>query len=240
MPLFETESLVLKTYNLAEADRIVVFLTREHGLVRGVAKGAKRLKSKFGSTLEPFSTVQLTYFQKEDRDLVSVQQVELLRSSFEVASDPSFLHTYSYIADLLLSFVPQGDPNETLYRMVKACIVSGGSRAEELASIRFYFEVWLLRLGGYIPDWSRCNICKRTFSPDESASVMPDFQLACSECRKASVGTHLNGTHRDLFFQAQRLAPDEFKIAATGHADAVTETSDVLKRIIATVIGREV
>ena len=57
MSLIETESLVIKSYNLAEADRIVVFLTREHGMVRGVAKGAKRLKSKFGSSLEPFSVV---------------------------------------------------------------------------------------------------------------------------------------------------------------------------------------
>ena len=64
MALIETESLVLKSYNLAEADKIVVLLTHDHGVVRGVAKGAKRLKSKFGSGLEPFSVVHSTYFQK--------------------------------------------------------------------------------------------------------------------------------------------------------------------------------
>ena len=70
MPLIETESLVLKSYNLAESDKIVVLLTREHGVVRGVAKGAKRLKSKFGSGLEPFSVVMATYFEKESSELV--------------------------------------------------------------------------------------------------------------------------------------------------------------------------
>src|SRR5688500_9871184 len=100
MPVVETESLVLKSYNLAEADRIVVFFTREHGVVRGVAKGAKRLKSRFGSSLEPFSTVNLEFFQKEDRELVSIQRVELIRSCFDAASDPAFLRTFSYIADL--------------------------------------------------------------------------------------------------------------------------------------------
>ena len=79
MGLIETEGLVLKSYSLAEADKIVVFLTQEHGLVRGVAKGAKRLKSKFGGSLEPFSIVRLTYFQKEDRELVSIQQSEIGR-----------------------------------------------------------------------------------------------------------------------------------------------------------------
>src|SRR5215210_9357245 len=100
MPLFESESIVLRSYNLSEADRIVVFFTRDHGIVRGVAKGAKRLKSKFGSTLEPFSTVQLTYFQKEDRELVSVQNVELARSRFAPASDPEYLRIFSYLSDL--------------------------------------------------------------------------------------------------------------------------------------------
>src|SRR5215216_5532529 len=89
MPLFETESLVLKSYNLSEADRIVLFFTREHGMIRGVAKGAKRLKSRFGSTLEPFSTVNLQYFHKEDRELVSVQEVELVKSCFDIASQPA-------------------------------------------------------------------------------------------------------------------------------------------------------
>ena len=64
MPLIETESLVIKSYGLAEADRIVVLLTQEHGMIRGVAKGAKRLKSKFGSGLEPFSVVKVEYFEK--------------------------------------------------------------------------------------------------------------------------------------------------------------------------------
>src|SRR5215211_5429436 len=101
MPLVESESLVLKSYSLAEADRIVVFFTRDHGIVRGVAKGAKRLKSRYGSSLEPFSTVNLTYFQKEDRELVSIQQVELLRSFFAHASDPESLSTFAYFADML-------------------------------------------------------------------------------------------------------------------------------------------
>src|SRR5687768_5507300 len=157
MPLFESESLVLKTYNLAEADRIVVFFTRDHGIVRGVAKGAKRLKSRFGSTLEPFSTVMLEYYEKEDRELVGIRRAELIRSSFLEASNPRFLHTFSYIADLLVAFVPPNDANETLYRMVKACIEAGAESSDSLAAMRLYFELWLLRLGGYMPDWKKCD-----------------------------------------------------------------------------------
>ncbi|MEO7658802.1 MAG: DNA repair protein RecO [Pyrinomonadaceae bacterium] len=114
MPLIETESLVIKSYNLAEADRIVVLLTHDHGVVRGVAKGAKRLKSKFGSGLEPFSVVRATYYEKESSDLVSIQRIDLVRSNFSAASNPDFLQKFSYLADLLITFSPPHDPNETL------------------------------------------------------------------------------------------------------------------------------
>src|SRR5688500_9158166 len=98
MGIIETEGLVLKSYGLAEADKIVVFLTQEQGLIRGVAKGAKRLKSRFGGSLEPFSIVRLTYFQKEERELVSIKQCEILKSYFEKASHPHFFQKFAYIA----------------------------------------------------------------------------------------------------------------------------------------------
>ncbi len=91
MALIETEAIVLRTYDLGDADKIVVTLTQHHGLVRGVAKGAKRLKSKFGGTLEPFSIVLVTYLQKEERELVTIQHIELIRSFFKIASEPLFL-----------------------------------------------------------------------------------------------------------------------------------------------------
>lgn len=106
MGLVETEGLILKTYSLAEADKIIVLLTQSEGLVRGVAKGAKRLKSRFGGGLEPFSIIALTYFQKEERELVSISQIELVKSYFESASNPLFLQKFSYLADLLTEFAP--------------------------------------------------------------------------------------------------------------------------------------
>ena len=240
MPLHETESLVLKSYALAEADRIVVFFTRDHGIVRGVAKGAKRLQSRFGSTLEPFSIVNLEYFQKEDRELVSIQRVDLLRSCFESASEPRFLQTFSYIADLLTAFVPPQDPNETLYRMVKACLESADGSAGTLSAVRLYFELWLLRLGGYLPDWNACAICKRPLADDESVDLQADFQLFCPACRKSRSNQIIAGPHREVFHMAQRLDPRQFAGFALDKSDIVLEVSNVLKRIISTVIGREV
>src|SRR3954469_3382188 len=122
MMFVETDSIVLRTYNLAEADKIVVFLTEDHGMVRGVAKGAKRLKSKFGSGLEPFSIVRIAYRQKENVELVGIDKTEIVRSHFASASDPDFLARFAYLGDLLITFSPPHDPNNILYRMVRSCL----------------------------------------------------------------------------------------------------------------------
>ncbi len=240
MPLFETESLVLKSYSLSEADRIVLFFTREHGLVRGVAKGAKRLKSRFGSTLEPFSTVQLSYFQKENSELASIQHVELIRSSFEQASIPAYLQTFSYMADLLSLFAPPHDPNEKLYRMVKACVEAKVATAEQLAALRLYFEIWLLRLGGFLPNWNECAVCGRMMESNESTDVQADFSLLCAGCRRSRSNQTLTGRQRDVFHQVQRVAPADFLASDTDQLEAVQIVSAIMKRIISTVVGKEV
>jgi len=240
MSLIETEGLVLKTYNLAEADRIVLFLTHEHGLVRGVAKGAKRLKSKFGSGLEPYSVVRVTYFQKDAVELVSIQHVELLRSYFAFAADPQVLLKFAYLADLLTMITPPNDPNEDLYRMVRACLDASSQMPDRLESVSTYFELWLLRLGGCLPDWSRCQQCKRMFLQDESANLQASFQLVCSDCRTSRSLTVVKGATRELFLTAQKLSPLRFIEATPNNMSEIRELSEILRRIFATAIGRDV
>ncbi|MDM7922928.1 MAG: DNA repair protein RecO [Pyrinomonadaceae bacterium] len=239
MPLFETESIVLKSYSLAEADRIVVFYTRDHGMVRGVAKGAKRLKSRFGSTLEPFSIVNLEYFLKEDRELVSIQRVDLVRSAFDIASEPSFLQAFSYLADLLTAIAPPHDPNETLYRMVRACLESKVTSAEDLAAISLYFEVWLLRLGGFLPDWSTCSRCRRSLAEFETADLDAEFEILCGECSRGRGIQKVPPTYRHAVRDALRMPPPGFIEAGRERREVIAELSGIFKRLITRAIGTD-
>ena len=239
MPLVESESLVIKSYNLAEADRIVVFLTHDHGVVRGVAKGAKRLKSKFGSGLEPFSIVRVEYFQKDSSELVSIQKIDLVQSNFTAASNPDFLQKFSYLGDLLITMSPPHDPNETLYRMVRACIETAAADPATLLSTGVYFELWLLRLAGYLPDWSKCDECGRTFDHTDESNVRANFHLICGRCRKSS-GRTMDATGREIAAAARRLSPVEFaKFTAEKEKD-LNYLSMILKQLISQSIGREV
>lgn len=239
MGLVETEGLVLKSYGLAEADKIVVFLTQEHGLVRGVAKGAKRLKSKFGGSLEPFSIVRLTYFQKEDRELVSIQQSEIIRSFFEQAVQPQTFQKFAYLVELLSDFAPPSDPNERLYRMARVCLETSDEHPEKVSQMIFYFELWLLKLGGYLPSWERCDICKRELGRPELTSLQINFHLACRNCRKTRGDWTIPAEQREIFLVAQRVSPTKFLELTKDRMDAVGEVSTILKRLISNVLGRE-
>src|SRR4030095_7842188 len=128
MPLVETEALVLRTYNLAEADKIVVCLSRAAGLIRGVAKGCRKLKNRFGASLEPFTLVNLSYYQKENQELVSLRQTEILKSHFNLSSDASILTALAYMGDLLVDFSPPHQANDTLFRMAIPCVERLSSR----------------------------------------------------------------------------------------------------------------
>lgn len=239
MPLVETESLVIKTFNLAEADRIVVFLTREHGVVRGVAKGAKRLKSKFGSSLEPFSVVNVEYFQKDAVDLVSIQKADLIQSYFGAAANPDFLQKFSYLGDLLIAFSPPHDPNETLYRMVKAAIETASAEANSLLGVGVYFELWLLRLAGYMPDWSKCDQCGRMFGDAEETLLRANYHPICMDCSKAS-GRPLSAAARSTALSARRISPSDFAKLTANKADDLNYLSSILKQMISQSLGREV
>ncbi|HEY0659676.1 MAG TPA: DNA repair protein RecO [Pyrinomonadaceae bacterium] len=240
MSLIETEGLILKSYSLAEADKIVIFLTQSQGLVRGVAKGAKRLKSKFGGSLEPFSISQITYFQKEERELVSIRESELIKSYFENASEPVFLQKFAYIAELLTEFAPPHDPNERLYRMVKVCLEAASEIKENLESVVLYFELWLLRLGCYLPDWNKCDNCKRQLNEGEKANLQINFHLLCSSCSKTKSNWVISPVQKEIFNIAQKISPLKFAEFTKERLVDVREISLILKKILSNILGKEV
>src|SRR5215207_7015749 len=80
MPVYTSEALILRTYKLGEADRIVVFLTRDRGKKRGVARGARRAKSRYTGALESLTRAGVAYYERELRDLVRINYVEPQKS----------------------------------------------------------------------------------------------------------------------------------------------------------------
>jgi DNA repair protein RecO (recombination protein O) len=183
MPLYTTEAIILRTYKLGEADRIVVFLTRDRGKRRGVAQGARRMRSRFGGALEPLTRVEVTYFEKESRELVSLNYAEPLSSPLWSIRGDALGHT-GYFAELLDECALEGDADERLYRLGSSVIdaLGAGASVEPLAR---YFEYWLLRLQGVYPSELACSVCGRPLGRETSmaAVLMPgDRVYRCAPC----------------------------------------------------------
>jgi DNA repair protein RecO (recombination protein O) len=212
MPLHTTQAYVLRTYTLAEADKICIFLTRDSGKVRGVAHGARKMKSRFGSALEPFTEVMVTYFFKESRDLVSVSNCDIVRSSFYIASRSyETASVLAYMAELLSEFLPDNEPNERLYRLVAASLAALEGVEDEpgLWLALRYFESWLLRLTGYFPDLSHCSQCTEAIAQNVSTFLTAEGSprcLTCSNGRGEVVDSEMRKVLADMF----RTPPDEF------------------------------
>jgi DNA repair protein RecO (recombination protein O) len=186
MAITETEAIVIRSYNLAEADKIVVCLTRSAGLVRAVAKGSRKLKNRFGAALEPFTLVNLTYYQKENQELASMRQAEILKSHFNISQDPEILTGLAYMGDLVVEFSPPHQTNDKLFRMLNACLEAVAASPDDLQLILRYFEVWILRLEGFLPDLRRCADCQRAFTGETGISLSRELGLLCRDCAQGT------------------------------------------------------
>ena len=97
MPVCESEAIILRSFPLGEGDLLISFFSRTHGRSRGVASGARRPKSRFGSTLEPLSYIRIWFYERETRPLARINQTELIESFLAVQSD--------YVAGAALALV---------------------------------------------------------------------------------------------------------------------------------------
>ena len=234
MALFETEALILRSYNLAEADKIVVCLSRSAGLIRGVAKGCRKLKNRFGAALEPFTLVNLTYYEKENQELVSFRQVEILKSRFNLSSNTTMLTGFSYMGDLLIDFSAPHQANENLFRMAIACFEVASETPADLDAVLRYFEVWLLKLEGFLPDLRACASCHKVFGDDGAVYLGSDLSLRCSQCSNSRGGAVTKRLHAHLR-SVEKLSPAKF---AEGSREVSKETKRELAELTFQIIGR--
>lgn len=239
MAIHESEALVLRSYNFGEADKVVVCLAREAGLIRGVAKGCRKLKSRFGAALEPFTLVKLTYYQKENQELASFNTAEILTSHFDLSGNAETLTGLAYMGDLVIEFSPPHQPNEKLFRMVNACLEAIAKSQPDLQVILRYFEVWLLRLEGFLPDIRRCGECDHVFEEREAAFFNNDLVFRCARCSPGT-GSALSRRLQTQLRATQNLAPYVFAQESRAVPEEIhREMAELTHRLIGRVLERQ-
>jgi len=180
MPLKESEAIILRSYPMGEGDRLVSFLDRQVGRLRGVARGARMPKSRFGSTLEMLSYVRIWYFEQESRDLVRINQCELLESFVEAQRDYHsgvLLATVSELTEAILEEREAADAQFRLILVTARAIRDRGASALVLA----YFALWTVRLAGWLGSFEQCARCGKAIADGPGYATITSG-LLCASC----------------------------------------------------------
>src|SRR5580692_2261688 len=204
MPARETEAIILKTFSLGEADRLVSFLGRNSGRMRGAASGARRIKNRYGSTLEVLSHVQIWYFEKETRDLVRIQQCELLESFNKSQSDYGLSTGLAVVSEVSEQVLPEHETAESMFRLLLLTV-----REIERTGVwplpLSYFAFWAVRLGGWLPQFAHCAACGTPFGSQPAFHASWEAGLLCEKCRRGG----MKPLHREARQLAERFAGEK-------------------------------
>src|SRR5271157_5227878 len=166
MALRESEAIVLRTYPLREADLLVTLFTRAEGKVRGVARSAKKSKRRFGGALEPLTYVRAFYEDRERQELVRLDACEVLESPLATEVSYARAVALAHVAELLDELLPDREANDAIFRLTLSVLhaLRLDKTASEIWMPVTYFELWLTRLVGFLPELTECIVCGRSLN----------------------------------------------------------------------------
>lgn len=207
MALRESEAIVLRTYPLREADLLVTFFTRLEGKVHGVARSAKKSKRRFGGALEPLTYVRAFYDVRERRELARLDSCEVLESP--LASEVSYPRAVAlgHVAELLDELLPDHEANDAIFRLTLSVlhVLTGPDVWMPVT----YFELWMTRLVGFLPELTECVACGRNLNGSRAYfHALADGLMCPDDKRMAS--SEISSESRALATQMFRAPVDSF------------------------------
>jgi DNA repair protein RecO (recombination protein O) len=196
VPLLRATGFVLRNRPLGETDRLVTCFTLEHGKITGVAKGAGKLRSRFGSSLQPLSLIRLMLFGRETRSLYRIDHTDILTSFQAIRDDWEKVRPALYAVDLVDALLADADPQPRVFALLERLLtsVSAGDAARIELWLRL-FEARLLTLVGYRPLVEQCVLCHRSATANGAVSgelggyVCPACEPGVSDARRVSPAT---------------------------------------------------
>ncbi len=228
-----TEAIILHTLPARERDKLVVFLTPEHGKRKGWAYGARSLKSRFGAALEPLAKVRIGFIERESDEVVRIESVDLIRSLFPAQQNLASSIAASYIAETVDTFAQSGDPAELIYRLLDRTTEALLEGAAPLPVVA-YTEVWILRLAGTFPSLRNCIECHE---PLQKPLRFEKLGFVCAKCASHNAEVIANDVAAGLE-DIMRLSVADFAARGTS-AHVLFEIRSLAATIRRNFLGHE-
>lgn len=183
MGLFDTEAIILKTLRLGEADKLVTLLSDKRGILKAVAKGSRRPKSGYGSSLEPFTLCRIGLFEKKPTILIRMNHAEIIHSHRKIRDSLEQIEIASKMVRFILALLPEGEPNHEIFHLLK-----NGLRQVQTERDRDWlfcaFEFKCLKFAGYHPRFDHCVGCRGNLEKQPAYFSAPQGGMVCECCAK--------------------------------------------------------
>jgi len=210
MALKESEAIVLRTYPLGESDLLVTLFTRLEGKLKGVARSAKRSKRRFGGALEPLTYVRAFYDDRERQELVRLDSCEVIDSP--MASEIGYPRAVAlgHVAELLDELLPDREASDAVFRLTLSVLRE--MQGAKLWMAVTYFDLWMTRLMGFLPELSECAVCGRSLNGSRAFYHALADGLVCIDDKRVA---------------SSEMSPESRKIAAQMLRSRVSDFAEI-------------
>lgn len=183
MPTYKAKAIVLNTFKLGEADKIVILFSGSRGKIRAVAKGARKTKSKFGGTLEPFTVAELLLYEGKSLDVV--QQTDIIMSFKEIRADLEKLKYGSVMLELIDKVAQEGEESHDAFSLLLAALQCLKDTDGDYQTLLTIFQLKMMTVLGYKPHLARCPACSGPLPEKEKQYVfsLKYGGMLCDGCR---------------------------------------------------------
>jgi len=218
MSLLTTEAIVLGSIRLGEADKLVTFYTADKGKIAGVANGARRMKSRFGASLEGFTHCKLILFEKGGEKLARVNQCDILRSFQSLREDWAGIESALRVVNWVKQLTPDRQADPDIFQLLLQGLERLETGEDRLLSTMLFINR-LIACCGYQPQWDPCLKCHKPFLPGRLLSLYFSSKAGgavCGNCAggnpaliEISQGTRafLSASQKMDYIRAHRLKP---------------------------------
>lgn len=181
-----TSGIIILEKDISENDKLVTVLTKDWGVIRAFAKGAKKLKNKNFSALSLFSYSDLVLYKGRDKYIIN--DAYLKKSFFELRKNIGNIALSQYFCEVVLALVGESPESENVLRLILNSFYYLMEEKQDRSIIKSVFEMRVLSMSGYMPDLTMCANCGK-FSDTKMNFVLTKGQLICSDCSKRQLGT---------------------------------------------------